>query len=127
MRDEELDRWSSGPRGSLTFGALEWSFICTPYSHNLAEPDSAQEIDTGMRAFEKAFGERPVGYRAPEGRISEGGLQRLAERHFLFDSRVFPPPGRIRGTWGIHARRIGRARAISSRFPLPRRGARAFW
>lgn len=60
------------------------------YSHNLAEPDSAQEIETGMRAFESALGERPVGYRAPEGRISEDGLNRLAERNFLFDSSVFP-------------------------------------
>ncbi len=60
------------------------------YSHNLAEPDSAQEIDTGMRVFEKLLGRRPLGYRAPEGRISEGGLSRLAERDFLFDSSVSP-------------------------------------
>ena len=60
------------------------------YSHDLAEPDSAREIDAGMRAFEAAMGERPLGYRAPEGRISRGGLERLAERDFLFDSSVFP-------------------------------------
>lgn len=60
------------------------------YSHNLAEPDSAAEIDAGMRVFEATFGHRPLGYRAPEGRISEGGMQRLAERRFLFDSSVFP-------------------------------------
>ena len=60
------------------------------YSHNLAEPDSASELDTGMRAFEAALGERPLGYLAPEGRISEDGLKRLAERQFLFDSSVFP-------------------------------------
>ncbi|MEO6402711.1 MAG: polysaccharide deacetylase family protein [Vicinamibacteria bacterium] len=60
------------------------------YSHDLAEPDSALEIDKGMRVFEEALGKRPVGYRAPEGRISEAGLMRLAERGFLFDSSVFP-------------------------------------
>jgi peptidoglycan/xylan/chitin deacetylase (PgdA/CDA1 family) len=60
------------------------------YSHDLAEPDSAAELDAGMRVFESAFGARPRGYRAPEGRISEGGLTRLAERGFLFDSSVFP-------------------------------------
>jgi peptidoglycan/xylan/chitin deacetylase (PgdA/CDA1 family) len=60
------------------------------YSHNLAEPDSARELDEGMRVFQAAFGERPAGYRAPEGRISEEGLSRLAERGFLFDSSVFP-------------------------------------
>lgn len=60
------------------------------YSHNLAEPDSDSELDKGMRVFEGVFGEPPVGYRAPEGRISEGGLKRLADRRFLFDSSVFP-------------------------------------
>ena len=60
------------------------------YSHDLLEPDSARELDTGIKVFESVFGERPVGYRAPEGRISEGGLKRLAERGFLFDSSVFP-------------------------------------
>jgi hypothetical protein len=43
-----------------------------------------------MRAFEGALGQRPMGYRAPEGRISGDGLKRLAERGFLFDSSVFP-------------------------------------
>jgi hypothetical protein len=60
------------------------------YSHNLAEPDSAAELDAGMRVFESVFGVPPTGYRAPEGRISEGGLSRLAARGFLFDSSVFP-------------------------------------
>jgi peptidoglycan/xylan/chitin deacetylase (PgdA/CDA1 family) len=60
------------------------------YSHNLAEPDSAAEIDAGMRVFEAVFGAPPKGYRAPEGRISEGGLSRLSGRGFLFDSSVFP-------------------------------------
>ena len=60
------------------------------YSHRLEEPDSAEEIDTGMRVFEASLGGRPLGYRAPEGRISAAGLKRLAERDFLFDSSVFP-------------------------------------
>jgi peptidoglycan/xylan/chitin deacetylase (PgdA/CDA1 family) len=60
------------------------------YSHDLAEPDSEFEIDEGIRAFRGAFGEPPSGYRAPEGRISDAGLSRLAERGFLFDSSVFP-------------------------------------
>jgi peptidoglycan/xylan/chitin deacetylase (PgdA/CDA1 family) len=60
------------------------------YSHDLAEPDSAGELDAGIRVFEAALGEAPLGYRAPEGRISDDGLKRLAERGFLFDSSVFP-------------------------------------
>ncbi len=60
------------------------------YTHNLQDPDSADEIDQGMRAFEQRLGQRPLGYRAPEGRISDDGLQRLSQRGFLFDSSVFP-------------------------------------
>ena len=78
------------PEGIARLRGRGVDFHLHSYSHDLAEPDSASELDTGMRAFAAAFGERPIGYRAPEGRISEGGLARLAERHFLFDSSVFP-------------------------------------
>ena len=78
------------PEGIARLRGRGAEFHLHSYSHNLAEPDSASEIDSGLRAFESALGERPLGYRAPEGRISEAGLKRLAERGFLFDSSVFP-------------------------------------
>ena len=78
------------PKGIAQLRGRGVEFHLHSYSHDLAEPDSAKELDLGMRAFEDALGERPLGYRAPEGRISEAGLGRLAEREFLFDSSVFP-------------------------------------
>ena len=60
------------------------------YSHDLAAPDSADEIEKGRRAFERFFGHPPAGYRAPEGRISEDGWRRLEAAGFAFDSSIFP-------------------------------------
>lgn len=78
------------PEGIARLRRRGVEFHLHSYSHNLSEPDSAAELDTGIGAFVAAFGERPIGYRAPEGRISAPGLSRLAERGFLFDSSVFP-------------------------------------
>lgn len=60
------------------------------FSHDLANPDSLEEIRRGADAFAAVFGHRPEGYRAPEGRISPQGLARLEAEGFLFDSSVFP-------------------------------------
>jgi peptidoglycan/xylan/chitin deacetylase (PgdA/CDA1 family) len=60
------------------------------FSHDLARPDSEDEISRGRAAFERYFGAPPQGYRAPEGRISPAGLARLEAEGFAFDSSVFP-------------------------------------
>lgn len=60
------------------------------YSHDLGQPDSIDEIRRGTDAFTAFFGERPRGYRAPEGRISEEGWKRLSAEGFAFDASVFP-------------------------------------
>lgn len=60
------------------------------HSHDLASPDTREEIEKGLEAFEAALGYRPRGYRAPEGRISPEGWARLAELGFEFDSSIFP-------------------------------------
>ena len=60
------------------------------FSHDLAQPDSLAEIRRGVEAFERFFGRRPEGYRAPEGRISEAGWSRLDAEGFAFDSSIFP-------------------------------------
>lgn len=60
------------------------------YSHDLAEPDSLDQIRRGKDAFASVFGAPPVGYRAPEGRISEAGWRRLEDEGFRFDSSIFP-------------------------------------
>lgn len=51
-----------------------------------------REIALGEEAIEAAGGRRPVGYRAPGYNITEGLLQQLAKRDYLYDSSVFPCP-----------------------------------
>ena len=60
------------------------------YSHDLARPDTADEIARGQEAFARFFGHPAEGYRAPEGRITNDGLARLDAEGFRFDSSVFP-------------------------------------
>ena len=60
------------------------------YSHDLAHPDTQDEIQLGVEAFARVFGRRPAGYRAPEGRISKAGWRRLEQEGFVFDSSIFP-------------------------------------
>jgi peptidoglycan/xylan/chitin deacetylase (PgdA/CDA1 family) len=60
------------------------------HSHDLANPDSLDEVRRGCEAFERALGRRPLGYRAPEGRISDAGWERLDAEGFLYDSSIFP-------------------------------------
>jgi peptidoglycan/xylan/chitin deacetylase (PgdA/CDA1 family) len=60
------------------------------HSHDLARPDSLEEIQKGVAAFEGFFSRRPRGYRAPEGRISPEGWSRLEAEGFEFDSSIFP-------------------------------------
>ena len=60
------------------------------FSHDLAHPDSQDEIRRGKQAFEAYFGHAPLGYRAPQGRISPDGWRFLDEEGFAFDASVFP-------------------------------------
>jgi hypothetical protein len=72
------------------FRAYGAEFHLHSFSHDLANPDSLDEIQRGADAFAEVFGHRPEGYRAPEGRISPEGLARLDDEGFVFDSSVFP-------------------------------------
>jgi peptidoglycan/xylan/chitin deacetylase (PgdA/CDA1 family) len=62
------------------------SFYLHSYSHNLKEADSEEEVKKGIESFEKYFGKKPTGYRAPGGRISKKGLKSLEKSGFSFDS-----------------------------------------
>jgi peptidoglycan/xylan/chitin deacetylase (PgdA/CDA1 family) len=67
-----------------------WEFELHSYSHDTAAPDTDDELDRGCAAFKARFGRLPRGYRAPQGRITAGGIQRLHARGFAYDSSVFP-------------------------------------
>ena len=72
------------------FIAYKTEFHLHSYSHDRKNPDSLSEITKGLKAYKDFFGKRPIGYRAPEGRISTEGLQRLSKKGFVFDASVFP-------------------------------------
>lgn len=63
---------------------------CHSYSHNFNEPDSDAEIESSKRSYFDHFGKNPRGYRAPRGKISTGGIKRLEQHGFLYDSSIFP-------------------------------------
>lgn len=58
---------------------------------NVWDMDRAQEkrvMEMALSAIEKASGERPVGWRTPDSRISENTLQLLSEMGFAWDSSL---------------------------------------
>lgn len=60
------------------------------YSHKLNSPDSEFEIKEGKKAFNRYFSKNPIGYRAPQGLISNDGLFLLNQEGFKYDSSIFP-------------------------------------
>lgn len=65
-------------------------FALHSYTHNLMAPDTIEEIQRGKKAFKEYFGVDPIGYRAPQGRISNEGMKRLEKEGFVYDASVFP-------------------------------------
>ncbi len=65
-------------------------FYLHAYTHEFKLADADVDITSGKLSFERFFGYAPIGYRAPEGRITLEGLKRLQQRGFMFDSSLFP-------------------------------------
>lgn len=65
-------------------------FFLHAHSHEFRLADAGSNIVTGKRSFERFFGYPPIGYRAPEGRITPAGIKRLQHNGFVFDSSLFP-------------------------------------
>ena len=72
------------------FAGIGAEFELHSWSHRVDAPDSEEEIVRGAEAFERYFGHRPRGYRAPLGRISAAGIATLARLGFAYDASVFP-------------------------------------
>lgn len=72
------------------FAGVGAEFELHSYSHRVDAPDSEEEIASGAAAFERYFGRRPRGYRAPLGRITAAGIATLARLGFEYDASVFP-------------------------------------
>lgn len=72
------------------FASLDSEFELHSYSHNIADTDSHAEIEKAYNAYVDYFGKQPLGYRAPWGKISTEGLERLTRFGFKYDSSIFP-------------------------------------
>jgi len=72
------------------FRQRDCEFHCHSHTHDPDAPDSVAEIAACREAFEHTFGRPPLGYRAPQGRISANGIRHLEAQGFRFDSSVFP-------------------------------------
>ncbi|MDY0297315.1 MAG: polysaccharide deacetylase family protein [Acidobacteriota bacterium] len=60
------------------------------YSHDPSAADSKEEVWKCRQAFEAYFKIPPLGYRAPQGKITDQGIANLEEAGFQFDASVFP-------------------------------------
>lgn len=79
------------------------SVMFHPHSHTHAPREEAcikYEVSESTTRFEEFFGERPTGYRFPNGNIREADYRLLAEYGYEFDASVFPSwrPGHFNNT-----------------------------
>jgi hypothetical protein len=66
-------------------------FALHSYSHNLVgDQDTEEEVKRSKKSYENYFGQAPLGYRAPQGRISKAHFKVLREQGFVFDASVIP-------------------------------------
>jgi peptidoglycan/xylan/chitin deacetylase (PgdA/CDA1 family) len=66
------------------------------YSHQVGFLSKIDDIKKGIKAHEKIIGSPPMGYRAPQGIITEKEALFLEDNGIKFDSSIFPGlfPGR---------------------------------
>lgn len=72
------------------FEKYKCEFHAHSYSHNVFNPDLEFEIKKAKQTYHNYFHKDPIGYRAPQGRITTYMYQTLEKNGFLFDSSIFP-------------------------------------
>jgi len=72
------------------FERYQSEFHCHSYSHDPEATDSEDEIRKCRDAYIRYFARPPLGYRAPDGKISPEGIRILEEYGFKFDASIFP-------------------------------------
>lgn len=60
------------------------------HTHNTKKTDSEMEISTSAIVFEKYFGNKPTGYRAPQGVLRDNDIDIIKKYGFKFSSSIFP-------------------------------------
>jgi len=68
----------------------EVEFALHSYSHPNLLTDYSQEIEKGVTAYKDFMGKGPLGYRAPQGKISSKDLACLKKHQFQYDSSIIP-------------------------------------
>ena len=79
---EEIDRLNE---------ELDCEFHLHSYQHETDRNDDFREqLQLGKEAFRNHFGDDPIGYREPYGKIDPAQFSVLADEGFGFDSSIFP-------------------------------------
>ena len=73
------------------------------HTHDPHNACSLDEVQNSQAAYEKFRGVKPIGYRAPIGRIDKEGLGHLLDHDFAYDASVYPSirPGKF-GYFNLH-------------------------
>ena len=67
------------------------------FNHIMFQPDLAYEVQKGMEAYQKYFGQKPLGYRSPGSSISPVLYKTLASEGIQYDSSLIPS-----FRWGVY-------------------------
>jgi len=72
-------------------------FSVHSHTHDPHNACSLDEVRNSQAAYEKFKGTKPIGYRAPIGRIDKDGLGHLLDHGFSYDASVYPSirPGKF--------------------------------
>lgn len=78
-------------------------FSVHSHTHDPHNACSLDEVKNSQAAYEKFINAKPLGYRAPIGRIDKDGLGHLLDHGFAYDASVYPSirPGRF-GYFNLH-------------------------
>lgn len=78
-------------------------FSVHSHTHDPRNACSLDEVRNSQAAYEKFKGVKPIGYRAPIGRIDKEGLGHLLDHGFEYDASVYPSirPGEF-GYFNLH-------------------------
>lgn len=76
---------------------LASDYHCHSHTHNTRSFDSKREISNTASTFERYFGYKPIGYRAPLGILYNGDIDIIKDCGFRFSSSIFPScrPGKF--------------------------------
>ncbi len=69
---------------------ISQDYHCHSHSHNTKEFISEKEISQSAETFEKFFGYKAIGYRAPQGVLYDGDITLIKSLGFKFSSSIFP-------------------------------------